>query len=97
MLGQGWTLTQQHWTVEDWRRVEWSDETTINNSELLYKRCKWMHQTLEGLFGPLYQQNNPVLGNGNYKVFACLHCRQKAWSNIRATFPLPMPEHSGFC
>jgi transposase len=25
-----WALNYQHWTVEDWEKVEWSDETKIN-------------------------------------------------------------------
>jgi hypothetical protein len=36
-----WCLAYQHWTLEDWKNVIWSDETSVI---LLYRRgayCVW--------------------------------------------------------
>ena len=47
-------VSHQHWTVEDWKWVIWSDETKLNHIGLDGKRWAWK-KTGEGLSDRLVQ------------------------------------------
>ena len=36
-----WAVAHQHWTVEDWKRVVWSDETKIDRLGSDGKKWVW--------------------------------------------------------
>ena len=63
-------LKYQHWTVEDWKRVIWSDETRINRigsdgQEYVWKRKK------EGLIAREVQ-GTVKFGGGSLMIWGCI-------------------------
>jgi len=59
-------LKYQNWTVEDWKRVIWSDETKINRIGSDGKQWTWK-QAGEGLI-PREIQQTVKFGGGNIMV-----------------------------
>jgi len=63
-------LTHQDWTVEDWKKVVWSDETKINR--MGSDRRKWVWKKAgEGLSDRLVQ-GTKKFGGGSVMVWACM-------------------------
>lgn len=67
---KNFALCHQHWTVEDWKRVIWSDETKINH--LGSDGCKWVWKRQgEGL--KAHQVQGTVkFGGGNLMLWGCM-------------------------
>ena len=63
-------IAHQHWTVEDWKKVVWSDETKINR--LRSDGRKWAWKKLgEGLSDRLVQ-GTMKFGGGSVMVWGCM-------------------------
>jgi hypothetical protein len=60
----------QHWTVEDWKRVVWSDETKINRLGSDERRWVWKMQG-EGLSDRLVE-GTVKFGGGNLMMWGCM-------------------------
>lgn len=63
-------LTHQHWTVEDWKKVVWSDETKINRLGLDGRKWVWK-KAGEGLSDRLVQGTQKH-GGGSVMVWGCM-------------------------
>src|SRR5215469_7770260 len=63
-------LKHQNWTVEDWKRVFWSDETKINRFGSDGKKWVWK-RTGQGLI-EREVQNTVKFGGGNIMVWGCM-------------------------
>ena len=63
-------LKYREWTVEDWKRVIWSDETKINRIGSDGKQWVWK-QVGEGLI-PREIQGTVKFGGGNIMVWGCM-------------------------
>lgn len=63
-------LKYQNWTVEDWKRVIWSDETKINRIGSDGKQWVWK-QTGQGLISREVQAT-VKFGGGNIMVWGCM-------------------------
>ena len=62
--------SHQHWTVEDWKQVIWSDETKINHIGLDEKRWAWK-KAGKGLSDRLVQ-GTVKFGGGSLMVWGCM-------------------------
>ena len=63
-------LAHQHWTVEDWKKVVWSDETKIN--WLGSDGRKWVWKKAgEGLSNRLVE-GTQKFGGGSLMVWGCM-------------------------
>ena len=60
----------QNWTVEDWKRVIWSDEIKINRIGLDGKQWVWK-QVGQGLIDHEVQ-DTVKFGGGNIMVWGCM-------------------------
>ena len=58
------------WTLEDWKRVIWSDETKINRLELDGRKYVWKEQG-EGLSDRLVE-GTVKFGGGNLMMWGCM-------------------------
>jgi hypothetical protein len=63
-------LTHQHWTVEDWKRVVWSDETKINRLGSDGRKWVWKKQG-EGLSDRVVE-GTVKFGGGNLMMWGCM-------------------------
>ena len=63
-------LKYKEWTVEDWKRVIWSDETKINRIASDGRQWVWK-KTGEGLI-EREVQGTVMFGGGNIMVWGCL-------------------------
>ena len=62
--------SHQHWTVEDWKQVIWSDETKINRIGSDGKRWAWK-KAGEGLSDRLVQET-VKFGGGSLMMWGCM-------------------------
>ena len=62
--------THQHWTVEDWKRVVWSDETKINR--LNSDGRKWVWKKRSGELTEQHVQGTVQFGGGNIMLWGCM-------------------------
>jgi hypothetical protein len=63
-------LAHQHWTVEDWKKVVWSDETKINRLGSDGRKWVWK-KAGEGLSDRLVQ-GTQKFGGGSVMVWGCM-------------------------
>jgi transposase len=64
-------LRHQHWTVEDWKRVIWSDETKINRLGSDGWEWVWKKKTDNGLTDKEVQ-GTMKFGGGNLMFWGCM-------------------------
>ena len=64
-----WAEVHQYWTIEDWKRVIWSDETKINRIESDGRKWVWKKQG-EGLSSRLVK-GTLKFGGGNIMMWGC--------------------------
>jgi hypothetical protein len=65
-----WALAHEHWTVEDWRKVVWSDETKINCLGSDGRRWVWKKEG-EGLSERLVE-GTVKFGGGSLMMWGCM-------------------------
>lgn len=63
-------VAHQHWTVEDWKRVVWSDETKVNRLGSDGKKWAWK-KAGEGLSNRLVE-GTLKFGGGSVMVWGCM-------------------------
>ena len=63
-------LAHQHWTVEDWKRVVWSDETKINRLGSDGRKWAWK-KSGEGLSDRLVE-GTLKFGGGSLMMWGCM-------------------------
>jgi len=63
-------LTHQHWTLEDWKKVVWSDETKINRLGSDGRKWVWKKPG-EGLSDRLVQ-GTQKFGGGSVMIWGCM-------------------------
>ena|SRR5947199_6012427 len=63
-------LRHQHWTVEDWKKVVWSDETKINRLGSDGRKWVWK-KAGESLSNRLVQETQKF-GGGSVMVWGCM-------------------------
>ena len=65
-----WARMHQHWTIDDWKRVIWSDEVKINRYGSDGKNYAWKrpHENLQ----PRHVQQTVKHGGGNIMVWSCI-------------------------
>ena len=63
-------LAHQHWTVEDWKKVVWSDETKINR--LGSDGRKWMWKNVGESLSDRLVQGTQKFGGGSLMVWGCM-------------------------
>ena len=65
-----WAIAHVHWTIDDWARVIWSDETKIDRfgSDGKYYAWKRGHENLL----PRHVQQTVKHGGGNIKLWSCI-------------------------
>jgi transposase len=63
-------LTHQHWTVEDWKKVVWSDETKINRMGSDGRKWVWKKEG-EGLSDRLVE-GTFKFGGGSLMMWGCM-------------------------
>lgn len=63
-------LTHQHWTVEDWKRVVWSDETKINR--LGSDGRKWVWKKAGESLNNRLVQGTQKFGGGSVMIWGCM-------------------------
>ena len=63
-------LTHQHWTVEDWKRVVWSDETKINR--LGSDGRKWVWKKPGESLSDRLVEGTVKFGGGNLMMWGCM-------------------------
>ena len=60
----------QHWTVEDWKRVVWSDETKINR--LGSDGREWVWKTPGGVMTEQHIKGTVKFGGGSLMMWGCM-------------------------
>jgi len=65
-----WAVAHQHWTVEDWKKVVWSDETKINRLGSDGRKWVWKKPG-EGLSDRLVE-GTLKFGGGSMMVWGCM-------------------------
>lgn len=63
-------LRHQHWTVEDWKRVVWSDETKINRLGSDGRKWVWKRPA-DGLTAQ-HVQGTVKFGGGSLMIWGCM-------------------------
>jgi hypothetical protein len=63
-------LKYQHWTVEDWKRVIWSDETKINR--IGSDGRKWVWKQPGGALTTHHVQGTVKFGGGSLMLWGCM-------------------------
>jgi hypothetical protein len=63
-------LTHQHWTLEDWKKVVWSDETKINR--LWSDGRKWVWKKAGEDLSDRLVQGTAKFGEGSVMVLGCM-------------------------
>jgi hypothetical protein len=63
-------LAHQHWTIEDWKHVLWSDETKINHLGSAGVKWGWVHGGKE-LFERLIVETGNF-GGGSLMFWGCM-------------------------
>lgn len=77
-----WAKTHQHWTIDDWKRVVWSDETKINRFGSDGRSWAW-----KGANEPLTRGHvRQVIkhGGGNLTVWSCI-----SWEGVGYVTEIP--------
>ncbi|KAG1440110.1 hypothetical protein G6F55_013577 [Rhizopus delemar] len=72
-----WAKSHQHWTVDDWKRVIFSDETKVNRFASDGKAYAWKlpHEELN----LRHVQQTVKHGGGNIMVWSCLTWEGVGW------------------
>ncbi|EIE87955.1 hypothetical protein RO3G_12666 [Rhizopus delemar RA 99-880] len=72
-----WAKSHQHWTVDDWKRVIFSDETKVNRFASDGKAYAWKlpHEELNSR----HVQQTVKHGGGNIMVWSCLTWEGVGW------------------
>ncbi|KAG1572695.1 hypothetical protein G6F47_013585 [Rhizopus delemar] len=72
-----WAKSHQHWTVDDWKRVIFSDETKVNRFASDGKAYAWKlpHEELNSR----HVQQTVKRGGGNIMVWSCLTWEGVGW------------------
>ncbi|EIE78118.1 hypothetical protein RO3G_02822 [Rhizopus delemar RA 99-880] len=72
-----WAKSHQHWTVDDWKRVIFSDETKVNRFASDGKAYAWKlpHEELNSQ----HVQQTVKHGGGNIMVWSCLTWEGVGW------------------
>jgi hypothetical protein len=65
-----WAVAHQHWTIEDWKKVVWSDETKINRLGSDGRKWVWKKPG-EGLSDRLVE-GTLKFGGGSLMVWGCM-------------------------
>ena len=65
-----WAISHKNWTVEDWKRVVWSDETKINQLGSDGKKWAWK-KAEEGLSDRLVE-GTLKFGGGSLMMWGCM-------------------------
>lgn len=60
----------QHWTIEDWKRVIWSDETKINR--LGSDGCEWVWKKPGGVMTEQHVKRTVKFGGGSLMMWGCM-------------------------
>ena len=63
-------LRHQHWTVDDWKRIIWSDETKINR--LGSDGCQWVWKKPSNKIMSKEIQGTMKFGGGNLMFWGCM-------------------------
>ena len=63
-------LQHQYWTIDDWKRVIWSDETKINL--LGPDGCKWVWRTTNEALQERLVQGTMKYHGGNFMMWGCM-------------------------
>lgn len=66
-----WANAHREWTVEDWKRVAWSDETKINRMGSDGKNWKWLRNHETGLEAQ-HVIGTLKFGGGNVMIWGCM-------------------------
>ena len=71
-----WTRQHQHWTVNDWKHVTWSDESRLQlyRADGRVRVCRQPHQSMD----PACQQGNVQADGGSVIVWGLC-----SWSDMR--------------
>jgi len=65
-----WAMAHKDWTIEDWKRVVWSDETKINRFGSDGRKYGWKRDSEE--MQPRHMQKTVKHGGGNIKLWSCI-------------------------
>jgi hypothetical protein len=65
-----WAVAHQHWTVEDWKRVVWSDETKINR--LGSDGRKWVWKKPGEALSDRLVKGTVKFGGGSLMMWGCM-------------------------
>ena len=63
-------LSHRHWTIEDWKRVVWSDETKINC--LGSDRQKWVWKSAGEALSDHLVEGTQKFGGGSLMMWGCM-------------------------
>ncbi|KAG0971507.1 hypothetical protein G6F29_014097 [Rhizopus arrhizus] len=72
-----WAKSHQHWTVDDWKRVIFSDETKINRFASDGKAYTWKLPNEE--LNSRHVQQTVKHGGGNIMVWSCITWEGVGW------------------
>src|SRR6185312_8279989 len=62
----------QHWTIEDWKHVVWSDETKINHLVLGSDGHEWVWKKPGGVMTEQHVKGTVKFGGGNLMMWGCM-------------------------
>jgi len=71
-----WAREHQHWTVEEWAKVIWSDESTIKKDNDTRTVWVWRHQNKEEKYLPKNIQGKQRDGGISQMIWGCFMGRQ---------------------
>ena len=65
-----WAKAHQDWTVDDWKRVVWTDETKVNRFGSDGRKYCWKRDDMP--IQPQHVQKTVKHGGGNVKLWSCI-------------------------
>jgi transposase len=65
-----WALEHQYWTMDDWKRVIWSDESSINRLGSDGRAWAWKHE--DAPIGRDHVKETAARGGGSIMVWSCI-------------------------
>src|SRR3954470_4711683 len=76
-------LCHQHWTVEDWKRVIWSDETKINRLGSDGRKWAWKKRG-DNQLADRHVQGTVKFGGGSLMLWGCMTASvpMDTWSGL---------------